>query len=73
MSEWQPIETCPQDGTWFLAKVPFCTPPIICRPIGPGSLDYENFWGDSDGLTGNGAPTHWTPLPAPPTPSAGTK
>lgn len=60
MSEWQPIETAPKDGTWFLAyeaDVPM----------------YTAHW-DEDGwydLEWKCRPTHWMPLPEPPSgPSA---
>jgi len=67
MSEWQSIETAPQDGT-----------PILCNggcgykmPVFIAAV-YDNFekgWFpdsyeyDGDPLT----PTHWMPLPPPPT------
>lgn len=70
MSEWQPIETAPKDGT-----------PII---VGVAGLDRSSgeahWWQGEDGRGGwqtwDGAnhrrtvyattPTHWMPMPAPP-------
>jgi hypothetical protein len=59
---WLPIESCPQDGTWFLA----CNASsrfLIARPIGPGADEFEDFF-HLDYLSEK--PTHWHPLPAPP-------
>lgn len=59
---WQPIETAPKDGTDFLAFVPFRKTHHVMVgafvPSGhfsswPGRWDYK--------------PTHWQPLPEPPT------
>ncbi len=81
MSEWQPIETAPKDGTDVLVyfgtmgvrQVSWCAPHWA-------EHDEKDYWswcvddnkhspyalrGYSD--TGPRAPTHWMPLPAPPT------
>lgn len=63
MSEWQPIETAPRDGT-----------PILVGCVGRGVLIatwYERMKCFSEAITGTdlwGAktPTHWMPLPPPP-------
>lgn len=56
MSSWQPIETAPKDGTDFLATdgktVVYC--------IWSGTICAFD-WKDAS------QPTHWMPLPAPPT------
>lgn len=71
MTDWQPIETAPRDGTEVLVGVWAVfdewddgehRPPIWCAWVscaGPG---------DDFGCEGwNGAPaTHWQPLPEPP-------
>ena len=81
MSEWQPIETAPKDGTRIL--VSFGTMGVWLV-----SWDTPEWWGSHDdgsgiwctddnkhgpyalrGYNDDGprAPTHWMPLPAPPT------
>jgi hypothetical protein len=74
--EWQPIETAPKDGVIFIALS--IKGVSRCRWI---IVDYDewrgrNFywWDDPDEnfMFEDGphdAPTHWMPLPAPPTPS----
>jgi len=61
MSEWQPIETAPRDGTYILAWV---------RPVwGVQYLRivtfYHGQWVDSCDLSPEDC-THWMPLPEPP-------
>ena len=59
MSEWQPIESAPKDGTVVIFYVPheINPSPVLCR------ADYfhngQAYW-----LKGA---THWQPLPDPPT------
>lgn len=65
-SGWQPIETAPKDGTWFLAtedgEVDLCawhkTPHVPLYGFHFHSCDPE----DAEECH----PTHWMPLPAPP-------
>jgi hypothetical protein len=57
MSEWQPIETAPKDGTVILAWRKHATIPMIVR-------FYYGEW-DSDGVHVSHL-THWMPLPEPP-------
>ena len=70
--DWQPIATAPKDGTWLL----------LFSPLGVNSLDsdpplyittaswWDGVWyhhySDGVGHFING-PTHWMPLPPPPT------
>lgn len=71
MSEWQPIETCPR-GTYVL----MCAGPP--EALGPGFLEWKYRLGGMGGLgVTHGIlfdwpwgfrPTHWMPLPEPPTP-----
>lgn len=81
MSEWQPIETAPRDGTKILAH---CQPTHI-ETGKPMSFSYisviwwrgENFWKSQwkwrHALNDSTAePIHWMPLPDPPaTPKEG--
>lgn len=61
MTEWQPFETAPKDGT-----------ALLCWSEDEGSVDliwFEPAWGrwiDETLERYPLAPTHWMPLPAPP-------
>ena len=60
MSEWQPIETAPRDGSDVLI---WCDTGKICI----AHFDYATFAWWSDLSTRECPdPTHWMPLPAPP-------
>ena len=75
MSEWQPIETAPKDGTEVLV---FCRHGVKIAywnaepTVWDGSNDpcwtvfepEDYFYGFH--LVGPSAPTHWMPLPSPP-------
>ena len=59
MSEWQPIETAPRDGTEILLWEDGYI-------LGSWVEEY-GYFADPDGhLWKNRQPTHWMPLPAPP-------
>jgi len=69
MTEWQPIETAPKDGTDILIYQPpekiwgliFEHVIYVCHFDGRGR------WTESDGERySNFKPTHWMPLPEPP-------
>ena len=73
MSEWQPIETAPKDGTEILLKIP----QLWEEPQGRiGSGDYfsacwydesSEFWVNRlGGWISLYRPTHWMPLPKSP-------
>jgi hypothetical protein len=68
MSDWQPIETAPKDGTNVLVLWRYggCSV-LFCR--------HDGFWDDGD--FNSSIPesdlTHWMPLPPPPTNSTPTK
>lgn len=57
-SEWQPIETAPEDGTRFLALIPF-------RKSYHQMVGYFPRHGNFVSWPGRWsyAPTHWMPLP----------
>jgi hypothetical protein len=57
MTEWQPIDTAPKDGTDVLI---FCDDEIVI-----GSFAGGMWWFDQIRYEKH-APTHWMPLPAPP-------
>ena len=61
MSEWQPIETAPKDGTSILAidEDGFYFVVEYAGVLEP----YGHQWTDGGTLL---EPTHWMPLPAPP-------
>ena len=78
MSEWQPIETAPRDGSFFLACGGFLYD-------GGASFEVLRFAGENGTPGQHGpfiwatpcsivsvwaerVPTHWMPLPKPPTP-----
>jgi hypothetical protein len=61
MSEWQPIETAPKDGTPVLA--------FIGDGDGAAVLGWSagcREWQDYNGSSPRYDPTHWMPLPPPP-------
>jgi len=62
VSQWEPIETAPKDGTWVL---------IWCGWVGhPRSSAFEHgSWQNLPWIANSKDynPTHWMPLPAPPT------
>lgn len=60
MSEWQPIETAPKDGSQFLAS-DITGYHFNCWWENEG---YEARWMDEIDSEPN--PTHWMPLPPPP-------
>jgi hypothetical protein len=80
MSEWQPIETAPKDGTPVL--IAECSALIDGRPhwyIDTAVNFYEldvrekDVWREREGSdVVCDSPTHWMPLPAPPSGGATT-
>ena len=68
MSEWQPIETAPRDGTWVLVcgngwAVTTAWYAMNER-VGKAYWKADTEW-DDDYLADR-LPTHWMPLPEPP-------
>ena len=69
MSEWQPIETAPKDGTRVLiAWNNGCDKGVVSAYWEPGyfgNIGWTEFQLRSD-YWGPDTPTHWMPLPKPP-------
>lgn len=67
MSDWQPIETGPQDGTWVLTFTPSRVPQQAVMRWMPGATREQSKWVTEDrGDWYVFGPTHWRPLPDPP-------
>lgn len=68
MSEWKPIETAPRDGTKVLAWRNGALEILRWDHIKVGPL-MAGWWfvGDRAVVDRDAQPTHWMPLPAPPT------
>ena|SRR3990167_3521283 len=85
MSEWQPIETAPKDGTEILVYYEFATVPIVhiarwdddrfdqwegerfaSKADKIGWWSYVETSVSQHKLDEFNTPTHWMPLPAPP-------
>jgi hypothetical protein len=61
MSEWQPIESAPRDGTYVLG--------FGLHEQRGTYIDVIHYWSDRWTVVwmhGYGEPTHWMPLPDPP-------
>lgn len=74
MSDWQPIETAPKDETQVLLWVPARPWDAACAVVGEFSGVGRPRWREAnidgwewDGPLAEAAPTHWMPLPPPPT------
>lgn len=72
MSEWQPIETAPKDGSHVLL---WCEHMegiryVVAKYITPSGRDHgwgPFCWGaDGEREIAERVPTHWMPLPSPP-------
>lgn len=61
MTDWQPIETAPKDGTRVLTAK-------VGGPVGMSFwlTSSEKWWDGLSGHSRNSPPTHWMPLPHPP-------
>lgn len=84
MSEWQPIESAPKDGSYMLLYFPEGArslredydaqdwseyEPAMMLGFWSGDNYPENEWTHDfyEGISFYGEPTHWMPLPTPPT------
>lgn len=71
MSEWQPIETAPKDGTNLLLYLPESEkrPIVVGYYSIPLGHEDESYWFEVEGDGGfmiDVPATHWMPLPEPP-------
>jgi hypothetical protein len=71
MSEWQPIETAPTDGTWVLVWGPSQRwSSVMMAWFALNHRSGKAYWKDStewdDYELVDDQPTHWMPLPEPP-------
>lgn len=65
-AQWQPIETAPKDGTWFLARE-------ADDHLFTAAYHSEGYFMVKCGqpVVSVPEPTHWRPLPTPPEPDNG--
>ena len=68
---WQPIETAPRDGTWFVAACDDTKWNVLPRIV-RFKDKYDRYPISDPGVVWTIAPTHWMPLPAPPAALAAT-
>lgn len=78
MSDWQPIETAPKDGTPVILylRAPWSRVEMAqwYEPWKSWQANiYEMIEGDEVLGIGSAIPTHWMLLPAPPTPTKGDR
>lgn len=81
MSEWQPIDTAPKDGTVFFGFDPEDRYPQPMKweeyePQYAEEQEEPGYWTYAEALiadvVGEAKPTHWMPLPPPPESDGGT-
>jgi hypothetical protein len=78
---WRPIETAPKDGSWVLLQggnIDYewdgdTKPPVVVGQYIGGAAHHDEqrwqyAWYDSGYYGEYEGPTHWMPLPQPPTP-----
>lgn len=61
MTDWQPIETAPKDGTPILVWIDDHVAEVEWDEDG-----WIGVWEDISSSSGDDYPTHWMPLPEPP-------
>ena len=70
VTDWQPIDTAPRDGTQVLLYVPQDTDDEMPSFIAQGWYEsgiFDRRWYEAAGeCVCDPQPTHWMPLPAPP-------
>lgn len=67
--EWMPIDTAPKDGTYVLLVIPYDEPSVTVGAYdGVHPREHWHSWRfDGDDGPCDIQPTHWLPLPSPPT------
>lgn len=70
LSQWQPIETAPKDGTWVLLYWPMTRTNVVVSGHFYAARDGEEFWWSQPRVESSKEPTHWMPLPVPPAPGS---
>lgn len=73
--KWQPIETAPKDGTYILACVAGYIPEVahwqddrkVFDFLSASDMPNDQAWIDYLDSGAKWVPTHWMPLPDPPT------
>ena len=69
MTNWQPIETAPKDGTEILLAVEYPRAQrrgFFTQVMTALFSKWENGWVATSGAVLSGTATHWMPLPTPP-------
>ena len=75
MTDWQPIETAPRDGTWVLlagGSIEYgwdgdSAPAVVAgQCVRPDPECWQFAWYDGGYYGEYENPTHWMPLPEPP-------
>lgn len=68
LTEWQPIETAPKDGTEILGGWSYMYPGDKAPTTGVEIIHWNNkAWQDWEGSSHPELYKHWQPLPTPPT------
>lgn len=65
MSNWLPIESAPKDGAGFLVNCPHVDDGVSMMMVEKGVL--VSLWDGKPWHKAFSGPTHWQPLPTPPT------
>jgi hypothetical protein len=65
VTEWQPIETAPRDGDWFLVWNPNSNMCWGCYDMSAWTGDNGGYFMEQD-TSEEAEFTHWMPLPKPP-------
>ena len=76
MGEWQPIKTAPRDMTEIIVFDPTNNPPVFTAAYIDGwSCSVERRYAPKDEYFGDREkrPTHWMPLPTPPSTQEATE